>query len=71
MYLIYAGICTGAAALTFVVLEVVRHLQYRKFRGAGFVPGTQHLCLIAVIIAGILELLAIVFLILWIIYRVF
>ncbi len=67
MHLIYAGICTGLAMLTFLILETARHLQYRRHRGSGFVPGTQHWCMIAVVIAGVFELAAIVFLFLWII----
>jgi hypothetical protein len=70
VYLIHAGICTGAAAITFLVLEFARHLQYRKYRDSGFVPGTQHWCLLAVFIAGGFELLAVGFLILWIAQRI-
>ena len=31
-----------AAVLTFVVLEMARYFQARKYRDTGFAPGTQH-----------------------------
>lgn len=69
MLLLSAAICTGAAFLTFVVLEIARHLQHRKYRDSGFVPGTQHWCMVATMLAGLFELAAIVMLVLWLIQR--
>ena len=34
-------LCFAAAVATFLVLEVARHVQYRRHRGSGFVPGTH------------------------------
>ena len=35
-----------------VGLEVARHLQWKKHKDSGFVPGTQHWCMITTLIAG-------------------
>ena len=65
MWLNAAGIFTGLAIFTFVVLEVARHWQWRRYRESGFVPGTQHWCLAATCVAGVFELAAIGSLIVW------
>lgn len=65
MWLNVAGVFTGLAIATFVILEIARHLQWRKHRNSGFVPGTQHWCFIATCVAGVFEILAIISFIVW------
>jgi hypothetical protein len=65
MYLTYSAICVVISVLVFAVLEIARHFQYLRHRDSGFVPGTQHWCIYALIVAVPFELAAIVFMILW------
>ena len=69
MLLASSAICTGAAFLIFVVLEIARHLHYLKHRDSGFVPSTQHWCMYATFLAGAFELAAIVLMVLWVLNR--
>lgn len=69
IWLACAGIFIGLAIATQVLLEIARHLQWRKHRGTGFVPGTQHWCLFAVVISFICSGLCIACLIMWAISR--
>ena len=64
MYLAGFITCTAGAALTFVTLEIARHVQYLKHRDSGFVPGTQHWCLAATLVAAAFEAAAVAFLVL-------
>jgi hypothetical protein len=60
-----AVVCTGMAFATFVILEIARHLQWRRHRDSGYVPGTQHWCLAAVLVAAVFCGAAVVCLIMW------
>jgi hypothetical protein len=65
-----AGVCLAAAAATFVVLEIARHRHYLKHRDSGFVPSTQHWCMLASLIQGVFVLAAVVLMVLWAITRI-
>ena len=55
--------------MTMVVLELARHLSYRKHRDGGYVPGTQHWCLVASIISYVFCFAGIVLIVLWAVAR--
>lgn len=60
-----AAVCTGLAFATFGFLEVARHLQWRKYRDSGYVPSTQHWCMIATLVAALLLGGAVLCLVMW------
>jgi hypothetical protein len=64
-WLLAAVVCTGMAFATFVILEIARHLQWRRHRDSGYVPGTQHWCLAASLVATVFCGAAVVCLIMW------
>ena len=64
IWLALMGVCTGAAALTFVVLELLREREHRRYAAMGSFTSTQWMVAVALCIAGPLLLAAVVFLIL-------
>jgi len=64
IWLTLMGVCTGAAALTFVVLEFLREREHRRYEAMGSFTSTQWMVAIALCIAAPLLLAAAVFLVL-------
>jgi hypothetical protein len=61
-FLYAAGACLGTAALSQVVVEVLRHRSYLKHRGSGYVPSTQNIVLWGLIPFAVFTAAAAVFL---------
>ena len=64
IWLALSAVCTGAAWLTWVVLEFLREREHRRYRAAGSFTSTQWMVAIALCIAAPLLLAAVVFLVL-------
>lgn len=60
-----AAVCTGLAFATFGFLEVARYMQWRMHRDGGYVPGTQHWCMSATVVAAMFLGGAVVCLVMW------
>jgi hypothetical protein len=65
MLLMLSGVSLGAAVLTFVTVEWLRHRSYLQHRDSGDVPSTQPLVVRGLLIGGAFELVSIVCLALW------
>jgi hypothetical protein len=64
-----ATVCIVATGLTFVGMEWLRHRSYLKHRDSGFVPPTHDIVIVGLIIVGILDLAAVLFMILALFFR--
>jgi hypothetical protein len=65
MLLMVSAVSMGAAVLTFVSVEWLRHRSYLQHRDSGDVPSTQPLVVKGLLIRGLFEVVSIVCLVLW------
>jgi hypothetical protein len=65
MLLMISAVSMGAAALTFVTVEWLRHRSYLQYRESGDVLSTQPLVVKGLLIGGSFEFIALVCLVFW------